>query len=259
MALVGSLRDLTLPELLAIIANGEKSGVVTIRSDAATAQIHVDGGRIVMASDSLREERFGQVMLKLGKITQDTLNQALAAQKASGGSRRLGSLLVEMGAITIKDQDAALLYQTSEAVYDICTWKVGYFQFDIDEEPDRSGISIQVDTLLEEVDRRAMAGERTRAESFSPTHPVLRGRREITPDKMELLRLTRSFKLHTDEFSLEGEEPTPPPAARTPAPPLTPEEDPLARVDNALREVEPTLDQILDVSDLETRQGGESL
>jgi len=250
MALVGSLRDLTLPELLAIIANGEKSGVITIRSDAATAQIHVDQGRIVMASDSLREERFGQVMLKLGKITQDTLNKALAGQKASGGTRRLGSLLVEMGAITLKDQDAALLYQTSEAVYDLCTWKVGYFQFDIDEDPDRSGISIQVDTLLEEVDRRAMAGERTRAESYPPMQPVLRGRREITPDKQELLRLTRSFKLHTDEFSLE-EEPKAPRAPRKPTPPAVPEDDPLAGVDNALREVEPTLDQILDVTDLE--------
>ena len=45
MALVGSLHDLSLPELLAIVANGEKSGVITIRSDAATAQIHVDEGR----------------------------------------------------------------------------------------------------------------------------------------------------------------------------------------------------------------------
>ena len=158
MAHVGSLRDLTLPELLAIIANGEKSGVITIKSDAATAQIHVAGGRIVMASDTLRDERFGEVMLKLGKISQEVLARALAAQKTSGGARRLGSILVEMKAITNKDQDQALLYQTCEALYDLCTWQVGYFQFDAQEAPDTSGISIQVDTLLEEVDRRAVAG-----------------------------------------------------------------------------------------------------
>ena len=239
MALVGSLRDLSLPELLAVIANGEKSGIITLRSDAATAQIHVEEGRIVMASDTLRDERFGEVMLKLGKISQETLNHALEVQETRGGSRRLGSILVEMGAITSADQDAAVLYQTCEALYDLCTWQVGYFQFDAQETPDRSGISIQVETLLEEVDRRALAGEHARAESIRPEGPpVLRGRREITPDKMELLRLTRSFKLRTGEFA-----------------PLR-DEDAAAPVDEALREVEP----ILDVADLEARAGeGESL
>src|SRR5438552_1097763 len=84
MALVGSLRDLSLPELLAIISNGEKSGIITIRSDAATAQIHVDEGRIVLASDTLRDERFGEIMMKLGKISQDTLNSALESQETAG-------------------------------------------------------------------------------------------------------------------------------------------------------------------------------
>ena len=202
MALVGSLRDLSLAELLAVVSSGEKSGIITIRSDAGTAQIHVDEGRIVMASDTLRDERFGEIMLKLGKITQDTLTAALEAQETSGRSRRLGSILVEMGAITQPDQDAAILYQSCEALYDLCTWQVGYFQFDAQETPDRSGISIQVDTLLEEVDRRALAGERARQESIRPpADSPLRGRREITPDKMELLRLTKSFHLHTDEFT----------------------------------------------------------
>ena len=68
--------------------------------------------------------------------------------------------------------------------------------------PERSGIAIQVDTILEEVDRRAAAGERARQESMrSSGDSPLRARREITPDKMELLRLTKSFQLRTDEFT----------------------------------------------------------
>ena len=252
MALVGSLRDLSLPELLAIISNGEKSGVITIRSDAATAQIHVDGGRIVMASDSLRDERFGAIMIKLGKISQETLTAALKAQTAGGGARRLGTILVEMGAITTADQDAAILYQTSEALYDLCTWQVGYFQFDADEAPEPSGISIQVDTLLEEVDRRAMAGERALMESTRPkSDSPLRDRREITPDKMELLRLTRSFKLRTDEFtSIEDAD-----VAVDQGPTATAGGSRAAKLQSA-----PEEGPILDVSDLEEIGGeGESL
>jgi hypothetical protein len=186
-----------------------------------------------MASDTLRDERFGEIMMKLGKISQDTLTSALEAQETSGGSRRLGSILVEMGSITSSDQDAALLYQTSEALYDLCTWQVGYFQFDAQETPERSGISILVDTLLEEVDRRALAGERTRAESIRPVaDSPLRGRREITPDKLELLRLTRSFHLRTDEFtplqdSDAREEPVPAPRAPAPGPAPAAQEDPV--------------------------------
>ncbi len=245
MALVGSLRDLSLPELLAIIANGEKSGVITIRSDAATAQIHLNRGKIVQATDTLRDERFGEIMMKLGKISQDTLSTALEAQETAGGSRRLGAILVDMGAITGADQDGAVLYQTCEALYDLCTWQVGYFQFDAEEIPERSGISIQVDTLLEEVDRRSLAGERARAESIRPlTDSPLRGRREITPDKLELLRLTRSFHLHTDEFTpLQDSDAAPaipaapagghlgprvaPVRSREPVPPPAPQEDPV--------------------------------
>ncbi|TMQ61016.1 MAG: DUF4388 domain-containing protein [Candidatus Eisenbacteria bacterium] len=210
MALVGSLRDLSLPELLAIIANGEKSGVITIRSDAATAQIHLNRGKIVRASDTLRDERFGEIMLKLGKISQETLAAALRAQETAGGSRRLGAILVDMGAITGADQSGAVLYQTCEALYDLCTWQVGYFQFDAQEAPEETGIAIQVDTLLEEVDRRAQAGERARIESMRhvPDSP-LRGRRELTPDKLELIRLTRSFHLRTEEFTPLADEDAP--------------------------------------------------
>jgi len=240
MALVGSLLDLSLPELLAIVANGEKSGVITIRSDAATAQIHLLRGKIVQATDTLRDERFGEIMMKLGKISQNTLTTALETQETAGGSRRLGAILVDMGAITGADQDGAVLYQTCEALYDLCTWQVGYFQFDTQETPHQTGIAIQVDTLLEEVDRRAQAGERHRIESIrhAPDSP-LRGRRELTPDKMELIRLTRSFHLHTEEFTPLGDEDVPAAAAPKPGQDGPGAEGP-----------------VLDIQDLEAGAGG---
>lgn len=267
MPLVGSLRDLSLPELLAVIAGGEKSGVITIRSDAGTAQIHVNRGRIVQASDTLRDERFGEILLKLGKISQETLTAALEAQEMSGGSRRLGVILVEMEAISDADQDAAVLYQTCEALYDLCTWQVGYFQFDAQEVPEQTAIAIPVDTLLEEVDRRAKAGERTRSESLRPAESPLRGRRELTPDKMELLRLRRSFQLKTDEFSGLTDSDIPGPhdresMAREPEPgEPDPAEPPPAA--HSTRGPGPTPGQeepVFDIGDLETRTGeGESL
>ncbi len=208
MPLVGSLRDMSLPELLSTIAQGEKTGVISIRSDAGAAQIHVQVGRIVQASDTLRDERFGEILIKLGKISHQDLTAALEAQKADGASGRLGAILVEMGRVAKADQDEALLYQTCEALYDLCTWQVGFFQFDAHVTPEATGIAIPVRMILEEVARRAKAEEHTRRESLQEMRDSpLRVRRDLTPDKLELLRLSRSFHQKTDEFAPPEEEP----------------------------------------------------
>ena len=104
--------------------------------------------------------------------------------------------------ITKADQDEALLYQTCEALYDLCTWQVGFFQFDAHLTPESTGIAVPVPTLLEEVARRAKAEEHTRRQSLAhASDSPLRARRDLTPDKLELLRLSRSFNQKTDEFA----------------------------------------------------------
>jgi uncharacterized protein DUF4388 len=201
MPLVGSLRDMTLAELLSVIAEGEKSGIITVQAEAGNGHIHVHRGRVVHAANPLRDERFGEILLKLGKISKEDLEAALGSQEICDGTRRLGSILIEMGKISKADQDDAILYQTAEAIYDLCTWQVGYFQYDPQAKPDQTGVVLPVGTLLEEVRRRARAEDRARREALpSPDAAPLRARREITPDRRELLRLSRSFHQKTDEF-----------------------------------------------------------
>lgn len=201
MPLVGSLRDMSLPELLSVIALGEKSGVITIQADAGSGQIHVLEGRIVQASDPFRDERFGEILLKLGTIVRADLDAALERQEHLGGVQRLGSILIEMGKITKAEQDAAIVYQAAEAVYDLCTWRVGYFQFDQHLTPEAIGVVLPIHAVLEEVRRRAKADERARREGVpEPDGGPLHARRALTPDKLELVRLSRAFRKRTEEF-----------------------------------------------------------
>ncbi len=233
MPLVGSLRDMSLAELLSVIALGEKTGIITIQADAGSGQIHVLHGRIVQASDPFRDERFGEILLKLGRITRGELDAALEKQEHVGGVQRLGGILIEMGKITKADQDAAIVYQASEAVYDLCTWRVGYFQFDQHLTPEEKGVVLPIHAVLEEVQRRAKADERARREGVSePEGGPLHARRALTPDRLELVRLSRAFRKRTEEF------------------------DPTAWPADS-----PTEQDILDVSELETppAEPGESL
>jgi Domain of unknown function (DUF4388) len=205
MSLVGSLHDLSLPELLSIIALGQKSGVITIQADAGSGQIHVREGRILQASDPFRDERFGEILMKRGKVTLADLETALETQEHSGGAFRLGKILIDMGKITRADQDEAIVYQATEAVYDLCTWSVGYFQFDSHLTADSIGVDLPIHTVLEEVRRREQAGERARRVGLEERDQgPLHERRALTPDKLELLKLSRAFRKRTGEFDPEA-------------------------------------------------------
>ncbi|HEY7728248.1 MAG TPA: DUF4388 domain-containing protein [Candidatus Eisenbacteria bacterium] len=219
MSLVGSLHDLSLPELLSIIALGQKTGVLTIQADAGSGQIHVRDGRILQASDPFRDERFGEILMKRGKVTLADLETALETQEHSRGALRLGRILIDMGKITRADQDDAIVYQTTEAVYDLCTWSVGYFQFDSNLAPDSIGVELPIHTVLEEVRRREKAGEQARRVGIGgdPEGP-LHERRALTPDKLELIRLSRAFRKRTGEFE-PAATPFPPEPEPTGAPP----------------------------------------
>ncbi len=212
MPLVGSLRDMSLAELLSVIALGEKSGIITIQADAGSGQIHVLNGRIVQGSDPYRDERFGEILLKLGRITRADLESALETQEHSGGAQRLGTILIDMGKITKADQDAAIVYQTAEAVYDLCTWRVGYFQFDQHLTPEETGVVLPITSVLDEVHRRAKADARARREGvFDEEGGPLHARRALTPDKLELVRLSRAFRKHAEEFDPAAWPSDPPP------------------------------------------------
>ena len=200
MPLVGSLRDLSLPELLSVVALGEKSGTISIQADAGSGQILVREGRIVLASDPFRDERFGEILLKRGIITSTDLAVALETQEHAQGAARLGQILIEQGAITRAEQDEALLYQTAEAVYDLCTWRVGYFQLDQAAAPEETGVSLSIPAVLEEALRRAAADEQSRRDGLAGGESTLRERRALTPDKLELIRLSRAFRRHDEEF-----------------------------------------------------------
>ena len=64
-----------------------------------------------------------------GKITAEQLDRARSMQ-SGGDSRRLGDILVGIGAISRRELDRQLKAQIEEAVFDLLTWTEGYFRFE---------------------------------------------------------------------------------------------------------------------------------
>ncbi|GIW51318.1 MAG: hypothetical protein KatS3mg081_0673 [Gemmatimonadales bacterium] len=155
MAIRGSLTEASVPDVLQLLALGQKTGCLSIIDRSNIAHIYFDRGNICYASIVNRRDRLGDILVKNGKITQEQLDRAIEAQ-AKQRDKRLGELLIEQGAITREDLEHFMRIQIEEAVYFLFTWTRGTFNFEADVLPERQDVlvSINPQSLLLEGARR---------------------------------------------------------------------------------------------------------
>ncbi|HMA25439.1 MAG TPA: DUF4388 domain-containing protein [Gemmatimonadaceae bacterium] len=155
MAIRGSLKEASLPDVLQLLAMGRKTGCLSVTHRSSFGNIYFDRGRICYASIVNRRDRLGDVLVKSGVVTQAQLETAIGLQNRRR-DERVGQLLVEMGALTTQELNDAIEVQIQEAVYYLFTWNQGTFNFEADVVPDRHDhvVSINPESLLLEGARR---------------------------------------------------------------------------------------------------------
>lgn len=155
MAIRGSLKEASLPDVLQLLAMGKKSGCLSVTHRSNFGSIFFDKGKISYASIVNRRDRLGDILVKSGLLTQQALDEAISHQDKSRG-KRLGELLVEKELITREDLHAQIRIQIEEAVYFLFTWAEGTFNFEADIRPEEQDflVSINPESLLLEGARR---------------------------------------------------------------------------------------------------------
>jgi tetratricopeptide (TPR) repeat protein len=155
MAIRGSLKEASLPDVLQLLSMGKKTGCLSVTHRSSFGNIYFERGRISYASIVNRRDRLGDVLVKSGAIAQSQLDAAIAMQDRRR-DKRLGELLVEMGALRIEELHDAIEVQIREAVYFLFTWNQGTFNFEADVAPDQLDhvVSINPESLLLEGARR---------------------------------------------------------------------------------------------------------
>src|SRR5207247_10312684 len=71
----------------------------------------------------------GALLLRTGKITEADLERARDMQERQGDKRRLGDILVSLGAITPRELERQVRFQIEEVVFEVMSWREGYFSF----------------------------------------------------------------------------------------------------------------------------------
>src|SRR5206468_248626 len=155
MAIKGSLKEASLPDVLQLLSMGKKTGCLAVTHRNNFGYIYFDKGLISYASIVNRRDRIGDILMKAGVITQAQLDAAILAQSMHR-DKRIGDLLVAQGAVKREQLHAQIRVQIEEAVYYLFTWTQGTFNFESDVRPEEQDfvVSINPESLLLEGARR---------------------------------------------------------------------------------------------------------
>jgi hypothetical protein len=131
MALQGTLKDFSITEIIQLIGQQLKTGVLKIRRGKNIVEISFVDGMIVHIYSNYRGKKdlIGEIFVKAQLITEEQLNRVLRIQKET--LKYLGEILVELQLLTKEDVLKVVSTQIYETIYDLFWWEDGTFNFDL--------------------------------------------------------------------------------------------------------------------------------
>jgi len=148
MSLVGKLEDLGLAEILQVLSVSEKTGKLTLTCRDGSGLIVFRKGRIIYTASNSAREAFGHILVCRKLIDEAMLTKALQLQHHSREEKRLGSILIEMKAVTAHDLEVVLRQQTEKIISELLGWKVGFFKFEALAIPEHGEVSVDAREFL---------------------------------------------------------------------------------------------------------------
>jgi hypothetical protein len=159
--IVADIDDLAPAEFLLMLSLTNKTGKLSAVSEGNKTLLVLREGSIVYAASPTMRERVGSLLVNRGLVAEETLYKALERQRSDPNRPLLGSVLIEMKALSAEDLRDVLRSQFECAIRDMLTWQGGVMIFDSMEVPDLGalpvdpadvlvGIGVDTDSLLVE-------------------------------------------------------------------------------------------------------------
>lgn len=126
-SIAGLLEHFPLADILIDLQRSEKNGILQIRNDSIVKNIYIKNGDMVFASSNRKEDRFIEMLLRAGKITNNQYHQVISTSKEKGKSH--GTVLVELGYLKPDDLLRAVRDQVEEIILSLFLWQDGNFVF----------------------------------------------------------------------------------------------------------------------------------
>lgn len=125
--LSGPLQNNALPELLQNLHTSGATGTLTLRRNEEEKSIFIKNGQIIFASSNLEADRLGNLLVRLGRLTQEQMEAVLKMRNPCG--KRFGAVVVELGFLEPKNLYEGLKLQVREIIFSLFLWESGDYRF----------------------------------------------------------------------------------------------------------------------------------
>jgi hypothetical protein len=189
----GTLDQVGVPAILRALVRADQTGPLRFTRGGVIKTVYLQGGRLIFATSTDRDDRLGEMLLRKGLISYRDLEESVKAIRAG---KRQGTALVESGSIRSRDLVQGVTEQVQEIVYSLFLWEDGAYEFVEGELPTREVILLRMpteDILMEGIRRverwsRIQAGAGALDQRYTPS-----------PESAAILQ---SMSLSRDELSL---------------------------------------------------------
>lgn len=151
MAISGSLKDVSVADVMQFIHLGHRTGTLLLMRGAQRAIIGFHGGRLVSAQ-APRTPKLGDLLITSGLLDRAHLDQAVLTQSRERERRSLGQVLVGSGAIDAEGLRQVIAQQIEQAVSEVMLWDAGTFEFAIDDLRPIDDIALYPSDVLPDAD-----------------------------------------------------------------------------------------------------------
>jgi hypothetical protein len=142
VVLTGDASGFPLPDLIAFLSQSRWGGTVKLFGPEGERSISLKEGEVRNATSDDPADRLGEVIVRLGYLKREQLEQALQEHSPS----KVGRALVDAGLLQAHDLYRCVQHQVSEIFHAMVLCKEGTFAL-VQQEPDeKGGASLQIST-----------------------------------------------------------------------------------------------------------------
>lgn len=137
----GELKD-NLPSLLTAFYLSRETGELGVQKGKVKKVVYFEKGTPVFALSNLLADRFGQFLVRVGKIKPEQLQDAAAV--AAQTNRRTGDVLVERGLLKDTERLYYVGQQVKAVIYSLFAWEEGTYVMSFREKASSESIKLDV-------------------------------------------------------------------------------------------------------------------
>jgi hypothetical protein len=131
MALQGDLKDFSITEIIQLIGQQFKTGVLNVQHGRKKVEVYFVDGMIVhvFSNYRARKDLLGEILVKAQVISEQQLDQALKVQEET--LQYLGEIFIDLQLLKREEVLRVIQNQIFETIYDLFQWGEGDFRFDL--------------------------------------------------------------------------------------------------------------------------------